>query len=127
MRLVDAWNRGEGVLAQRHQSAVGNFRIAARGWQRTAAHPRVHVGNHGAPEIVHRKRRLRLLAQQVSLPSLWRERSGEMLQASEVVDADVVRNRRIALAVGAGVYHRAGAPPVFVRRVGEKNLWRSEE
>ena len=121
MRPVDAGDRGQRVVAQRHQRSVGNPGIAAGGRKGVAAHPRVHVGDHGAPEIFDRERRLRLLPEQIAFPSFGRERAGKMLQAGEVIDADVFGERSVVFAVGAGVNERGGAAPIFVRSVGEKN------
>ena len=69
-----------------------------------------------------RQRRLRLLPEQVAFPFFRRKRPGEMLQSGEVIDADVVRDRRVLFAVGAGVNQRGSAAPVFVRGIGEENL-----
>ena len=45
-----------------------------------------------------------------------------MLQAGEVIDADVVRDWRVVFSIGADVNQRGSAAPVFVRRVGKENL-----
>ena len=64
---------------------------------------------------------MRLLAEQIAFSFFRRERAGEMLQPGEVIDADVVRNRRIVFAVGGGVDQSGGAAPIFIGSVGEKN------
>src|SRR6476619_2966457 len=59
---VDAMNRRESPIGERHQGSISNFRIAAGGRKGAVAHPLIHVGDHGAPEELDWQRRLRLLA-----------------------------------------------------------------
>src|SRR6516165_9098159 len=55
MRHVYIGNRGQGIILQRDKRSVGNPGIAAWGRKRVSAHPRVHVGDHGAPQILDRE------------------------------------------------------------------------
>ena len=64
---------------------------------------------------------MRLLSEQVAFAFFRRKRTGEVLQAGEVIDADVVRDGRIVLSVGADMNERGGAAPIFVGGVGEEN------
>ena len=55
-----------------------------------------------------------MLAEQIAGTLFGREGPGKMLQAGEVVDADLVRKRSVALAVGGGADEGRGASPVLV-------------
>src|SRR5262249_935011 len=46
----------------------------------------------------------------------------KMLQACEVIDADVVGDRHVALTVGRRVNQGGSASPILVRRVGQENF-----
>ena len=85
-----------------------------------AAYPRVHVGDHGAPEIFDWQRRLRVLSEFVARSLLRRERNGEMLQPGKVVDTHPVGDCGILLSISAHVNESRCPAPVFIRRVGKE-------
>src|SRR5580700_8358950 len=89
MWLVDARYARPGEFSQGHECSVGNLWIAACRRKSVATHPRVHVGDHGAPEILDGQRRLQLLSEQIAFSFFWRERAGKMLQPGEMIDAYV--------------------------------------
>ena len=60
--------------------------------------------------------------EQVPFTLLRREWDGKMLQPGEVIDADIARDGRILLAIGADVNQSRRTSPIFVGGVGEKNL-----
>ena len=119
---MQAGNRRWIVFFEWNQRAVRNLWIAAVGRLRVTAHPGIHVDDHRAPEVAHRKRRFRLLAIEVAFSFFRWKIPAEMLQTSEVVDADVRRNRRVVKSVRRHVDQRAGASPIFVGSVREENL-----
>src|SRR5882724_2957058 len=113
---------GEGDFGDRHERVRSESWICAWGWCDGGAEPRVHVGDHGAPEKANRKRCLRILARAGAGAALWREWNGIVLQAGEEVDADARIDVSVFLCVGSCVNERGGAAPVFVRSVREENL-----
>src|SRR5256885_3619454 len=74
---------GNGCEGVRRDSGIGAWR-----WNGGGAEPRVHVGDHGAPEKANRKRCLRILARAGAGAAFRREWNGIVLEASEEVDAD---------------------------------------
>ena len=122
MRFLHTGDIREHVVVQRHQGPVSDFGIATRRRLRAVPDPGVHVGDHRAPEIADGERRLHLLAHQKVLSLRGRKWSGEVLVSGEVVDANVLGDRDIFLAVGADMDQRGNASPIFVRSVGEKDL-----
>src|SRR5258708_12222783 len=115
-------NLWERKLAQQNQRVSGDGGISARWWSAAVANPRIHVGNHCAPEEADREGRFWSLSQKPSFPTRGRERAGEMLQACEVIDADVGANGGVALTSRGGMGQRSGTSPIFVGRIREKDL-----
>ena len=65
---------------------------------------------------------MRLLSEQVAFALFRRERAGEMLQASEVIDADILRDSGVLLSIRAGMKQSSGSAPIFVGCVGEEDF-----